>query len=235
MPYKLKAIIFDVDGTLANTEKYAHFPACNDAIAEIGLPFQWDWDGYIKLFHTVGGNANRLRLYLKQLGYSPEETEDYVSKFTPAKQRFYIERYLPQVALRKGIKDIMQQAVDKGLKLAMVSTSHESQITALLNAQFTEFLPHISFVFGKESGRKTENDGFLHKKCLAALELPPEQVLMIEDAQDGLEAAVCAGIPTAVFYNEYTYGSDFTGARLVAPSIQHFNLNDLEKIIFTHP
>ncbi len=230
MPNKLKAIIFDVDGTLADTEKYAHFPACNDAIASIGLPFQWDWEGYIQLFHTVGGNASRLRLYLGKLGYAPEETEDYVKKFTPVKQKFYIERYLPQVALREGVKDIMQQAVDKDLKLAIVSTSHESQIKALLKAQFTEFLPHISFVFGKESGRKTENDGFLHKKCLASLELPPEEVLMIEDAQDGLEAAVCAGIPTAVFYNEYTYGSNFAGARLVAPSISHFDLAGLERI-----
>lgn len=232
MPSKLKAIIFDVDGTLADTERYAHFPACNDAIAEIGLPFQWDWEGYIKLFHTVGGNANRLRLYLKQLDYEPDEIEAYVKKFTPHKQSFYIEKYLPTVKLREGVKTIMQQAVDRGLKIAIISTSHESQIKALLKAQFPEFLPYIEFVFGKETGRKTENDGLLHKKGLEELGLPADQVLMIEDAQDGLEAALCAQIPTAVFYNEYTYGSHFAGAKLVAPSIRHFDLEDLERICF---
>ena len=121
------------------------------------------------------------------------------------------------------------------MRLAIVSSSHESQIKALIKAQFPEFSPHIEFVFGKESGRKTENDGFLHKKCLSALDLPPEAVLVIEDARDGLEAAQCANIPTAVFYNEYTFGTNFAGARLVAPSIAHFDLEMLEAICFDMP
>jgi beta-phosphoglucomutase-like phosphatase (HAD superfamily) len=114
--------------------------------------------------------------------------------------------------------------------MAIVSSSHESQIRALLQAQFAEFLPHLNHVFGKESGRKTENDGFLHKKCLHALGLAPEEVLVIEDAPDGLKAALCAHLPTAVFYNEYTFGSDFAGAKLVAPGIHHFDLEALEAI-----
>lgn len=232
MPNQLKAIIFDVDGTLADTERYAHFPACNDAMAALDLPFHWDWATYLRLFHAIVGNANRLRSFLKEQGYEPETIETYANRFIPLKQSIYIEKYLPRVALRKGVKTIMHEAVDRGLQLAIVSSSHESQIRALLEARFFEFSPHFKHVFGKESGRKTENDGFLHKKCLLALGLPPEEVLVIEDAPDGLKAALCAHLPTAVFYNEYTFGADFAGAKLVAPSISHFDLQTLEAICF---
>ena len=107
MPYDLKAIIFDVDGTLADTEKYSHFPSCNDAIAAIGLPFQWDWKTYLDLFHSIGGNTNRLRFYLEKLGYSAEEVEGFVERFAPLKQSFYIDKYLPRVKIRTGVKSIM--------------------------------------------------------------------------------------------------------------------------------
>lgn len=223
----LKAIIFDVDGTIADTERYGHLPASNEAMKQLGLDLEWDWATYKTWINTIPGNVNRLVRNLTDLGYSNKEIEAYACEFAPLKQSIYINEYLPKIKLRKGIVTMMQQAVDANIQLAIVSTSYESQIKALLKAQLPTFYPLFDPILGKESGRKTENDGFLFKKCLSKLGLKPNETIVIEDSLSGLEAALSAGIPTAVFYNDYTKDSEFHGAKIIAPSIADYNLSQL--------
>src|SRR5687768_8521489 len=71
----LRALIFDVDGTLADTERHGHLAACNAAFAELGLPIRWSWEEYLELL-KIPGNENRMRLALGALGtLSPAEAE----------------------------------------------------------------------------------------------------------------------------------------------------------------
>ena len=230
----IKAIIFDVDGTIADTEKYGHLPASNDAMRALGLPIQWQWDTYKTWINTIPGNVNRLVKHLTELGYSTKEITQYAYDFAPLKKSIYIHKYLPQVKLRDGIVSILKEIVEADLQLAIVSTSYESQIKALLQSQLPEFYPLFNPILGKESGRKTENNGFLFKKCLSMLELTPEEALVIEDSQPGLDAALDAGIFTAIFHNDYTKNSLFEGARIIAPSIAGYNLKQLIESCYSY-
>lgn len=225
----LRALLLDVDGTLADTERHGHLPACNEAMQELGLGVYWSFEEFINMSH-LPGTAFRLAYSLEQRGMPEEEIEQHVENFKPLKQRLYIEKYLPQLHLRPGVERLIEESLDNGIRLAVVSTSYEAQIHALLRSRLAAYYEHISPVLGKESGRKTNNDGFLHKRCLELMQLSPSKVIMIEDSEEGLEAARAAGIPTAVFYNDYTFGKPFRGARLVAPGAEYFGLAQLVRI-----
>lgn len=227
---KLKAIIFDVDGTMADTEQHGHLPACNDAMKELGLDIYWTWEDFLPLLLKIHGNANRLTYILREKGYEESEIKTIVSRFSELKPKLYIEKHLPQLKLRPGVRRMVKEAVDRNILLSIVTTSYEAQAKALVENQLPEYAHHFKFILGKESGKKTDNDGFLYKKCLNLLDVNASETIVIEDSDNGLEAAVAAKIPTAVFYNDYTYGSAFTHARLVAPSIEHFDLKSLEHI-----
>ncbi len=226
---KLKALIFDVDGTMVDSERYGHLPACNDAIKKIGLDFQWDWEYFKTLIREIPGSVNRLKSELGKRNYPTERIDDLVNQFEPLKKQIYIEKYLVKLKIRKGVKSMLEQAIRNNVRLAIVSTSYESQIKALLKVQFTEFEPFFEFVLGKETGKKTYNNGYLHKKCLELMELKPEDAIMIEDSSEGAQAAEDANIATAVFYNDYTFGETFNHAIIIASSIESFSINDLEE------
>ncbi|MEN8250692.1 MAG: HAD-IA family hydrolase [Bacteroidota bacterium] len=224
---KPKAIIFDVDGTIANSERWGHLPASNEAIKMLGLPFEWDWPTFKRML-TIPGTANRLRHELEARSYSKGDIEAYIGAFVPIKKELYINKYLPQVSLRTGIKEFMQRAIVKGVKMAIVSTTYEAQINELLATKLPDEKPFFNPVLGKESGVKTGSEGVLYERCLSELNLQPEECIVIEDSSAGLAAARKAGIPTLVFYNDYTENEDFKGAVLVESSITNV---DPDKIL----
>lgn len=223
----MKVLIFDVDGTLADTEKLGHLSACNDAIRQIGLDFQWTWEEYVEMVRTLPGNINRLVKYLKEKNFSQNEIDELAQKFGPLKVKLYNEKYLPLLELRPGVEKIIQQAIDKNLRLCIVSSSHEDQIKSLVENLLTPYASKFERIFGKESGKKVGNDGVLYQICLDEMGVDAKDALAIEDAHDGASAAMKVGIPTAVFYNDYTKGSDFSGAIIVDDSIEKYNLEDL--------
>ena len=229
MTPQLRALIFDIDGTVADTERHGHLPACNEAMRELGLDLQWEFEEFIALSH-LPGTAFRLAYSLEQRGMPSEEIRQYVEAFRPLKQRLYIEKYLPRISLRPGVQQLIKEALENDIRLAVVSTSYEAQIHALLRNQLSEYYPYFAPILGKESGQKTDNNGLLHKTCLEMMQLSPTEVIMIEDSEEGLEAARAAVIPTAVFYNDNTFGTPFREARLVAPGLEHFNLEKLAAV-----
>ncbi len=224
---ELKMVIWDVDGTIADTERYGHLPACNEAMRRLGLDIEWSWAEFREMIPTIPGNANRLRHVLTQKGYGEAEIKDYVERFTPLKKELYIERYLGEVRLRPGVRRLMRQMRESGLRLAVISTSHEAQIEALLRRRLPEVFPHIEWILGKETGRKTRSDGLLHRILMNRTGLQPDELLMIEDAEDGLQAARAAGIETIVCYNDYTRTQRFDGALAVVPTLGPLTLDSL--------
>ena len=227
MKHQLKALIFDVDGTLADTEQYGHLPASNDAMSELGLKIKWEWDTFKEWINTIPGTVNRLVHTLSEMGYPAKEIEYYAMEFAPLKKSIYINKYLPDLQLREGVADMIEQAVSTGIKLAIVSTSYEDQIEALLKSQLSDYFSYFNPILGKESGTKTDSNGYLHKRCLQIVGIEAHEAIVIEDSQSGLEAALCAHIPTAVFYNDYTIGSSFEGAKITAASMATYSLQHL--------
>ena len=224
----LRALIFDVDGTIADTERDGHLAACNDAFAALGYPIHWTWDEFKAMLH-IPGNAQRMRLALARLSppLSDAELDDAVGRLVALKQKLYNETYAPQLPLRPGIRALIEEAVAQGVRLAIVSTSDENQIVALLRHHLADAADSFDPILGKGAGVKTAADSPVYRRCIAELGLPPAECLVIEDSEVGLRAARVAGLPTAVFYNDYTFGQSFAGAALVARSAEFFTLDQL--------
>ncbi len=227
-----KAIIFDVDGTLAHTERDGHLQACNKAFEQMNLPISWSWEHFQVLMKKIQGNAHRLRYELDtKFSLTENEKQSIVAEFEVLKKEVYIHEFLPRVELRDGVVKFIEEAVRKGLKLAIVSTSYESQIHALLAAQLQPFKANFNPVYGKETGPKTGAQGILYAKCVQELGLPPQECVVIEDSEAGLKAALRVGLPTIITYNDYTRDEDFTGALKVIKSLHEIDFNELSKLL----
>jgi HAD superfamily hydrolase (TIGR01509 family) len=222
----LKAIIFDVDGTLADTEVNGHLAACNEAFAQMGFDIRWSWEEFKELL-KIPGNARRMRLALStRTSLSEAEIDRIVPELFALKKECYLKR-VDKLPLLPGVARIIREAIDRGIRLAIVSVTHEDQILALLKAQIPEALDAFDPILGKQSGEK---DSALYARCVAMLGCDASEILVIEDSEKGVKAAKGAGLPCAVVYNDYTKGQDFTGAELVVRSLEHLNLDFLERL-----
>ncbi len=230
----IRALIFDVDGTLAETEREGHLPASNEAFAILGYPVRWTWEEF-KALLIVPGTVQRMRAALTRLtpAAAPEEIEARVAALVALKSRLYIETYLPRLPLRPGVSELIEEALSRGVRLAVVSSSREVQIEALLRHRLGGAALRFDPILGQGAGLKTAPDSPLYRRCVAILGTPRGETLAIEDSQVGLQAARAAGLPCAVFYNDYTFGESFTGAALVARSFESFRLDQLAALCST--
>jgi beta-phosphoglucomutase-like phosphatase (HAD superfamily) len=189
----LRALIFDVDGTLALTEREGHLPACNEAFASLGYPVRWSWEEF-KVLLRIPGSAPRFRKALCGLNppVPPEELAPSVAQLVDHKRRTYVDKFVPRLSLRPGVSELVAEAQARRVRLAVVSSSDEGQIAALLS-----------------------------------------RLLPGQDSQVGLQAAGTAGLPCAVFHNDYTFGESFAGAALVAGSFEGFRLDQLAALCAT--
>ena len=225
----LQAIVFDVDGTLADTEREGHLAACNHAFEALGLPIKWTWEEYRELLR-IPGNENRMRLALAALGtLSPEQVDDTAAELFRLKEARYIE-LAPRLQLRPGVERLVEEAATAGVRLAIVSTSSEPQIHALLGARLPRFAHLFRPVLGRQSGRKVGADGALYELCLRELGVPPARVVAVEDAEDGFRAALRAGLRCIVVPSGYAAADDFSGAALVVPTLESVSLGRLEEL-----
>src|SRR5574337_537783 len=223
---KLRAIIFDVDGTLADTEKDGHLVACNEAFARMGFDIRWSWEEFRELL-KIPGNARRMRLALStRTSLSETEIDRIVPELFALKKELYLKR-VGGLSLYPGVARIIREAVDRGVRLAIVSVTHEDQILALLKALIPEALDAFDPIFGQQSGKK---DSALYARCASMLGCDTSEILVIEDSEKGFKAANGAGLACAVVYNEYTRGQDFTDAELVVRSLECLNLDLLERL-----
>ncbi|MBZ0170315.1 HAD-superfamily hydrolase [Candidatus Methylomirabilis lanthanidiphila] len=223
---RLKAIIFDVDGTLADTEKNGHLVACNEAFAQMGFDIHWSWEEFKDLL-KIPGNARRMRLALSaHTSLSESEIDRIVPELFELKKELYLKR-VGELPLYPGVARIIREAIDRGIRLAIVSVTHDDQILALLKAQIPEALDAFNPIFGRQSGTK---NAALYARCAAMLGCDTSEILVIEDSEKGFKAAHEAGLACAVVYNEYTRGQDFTGAELVVRSLECLDLDLLERL-----
>ena len=215
----LKALIFDVDGTLADTEKDGHRVAFNMAFKDAGLDWDWDDDLYGQLLAVTGGKE-RIRYYLEQFNSAfikPDNFTEFVAKLHAAKTQFYMQLMEQgQVPLRVGVEQLFKQAREQGLRLAIATTTTPENVTALLHntmgkgsEQWFEVIAAGDIVPAK----KPAADIFVY--ALQKLNLSAQECLAFEDSENGLKSSKGAGLKTVITINDYTKDQDFSNADLI--------------------
>jgi HAD superfamily hydrolase (TIGR01509 family) len=196
----LKALIFDVDGTLAETEEL-HREAFNEAFGVAGLDWQWDQRLYGELLAVTGGKE-RIAHFQQRAGIEPALTEAQVAALHRDKTARYTARVNQGgLALRPGIRRLLEEAHHAGLKLAIATTTSRPNVDALLAAAGP--LPAFDVIAAGDevAAKKPAPDVF--QLALRGLGLPASSCLAFEDTANGLASARGAGLPCVVTVSAY--------------------------------
>ena len=214
----VRAVLFDVDGTLADTERDGHRLAFNAAFEEFSLDWEWDVELYGELLAITGGKE-RILHYVEK--YVPAELnksglDSWIASLHKAKTRHYVALLESgKIPLRPGVGRLIQHLRDSKIKIAIATTTTPENVTALLKSTLGEDSPGWFDVIGAGDivpGKKPEPDIYLW--VLERLGLPAHQCIAIEDSENGIKASLAAGLDTIVTVNDYTRSQDFSGARL---------------------
>lgn len=210
----LRALIFDVDGTLAETERDGHRRAFNAAFEEFGLSWHWDAESYGALLQVAGGKE-RLSHYAQLQGVQPgAELDALVARLHRAKTRHFLACLTAgEVRLRPGVVRLLLEARASGLRLAIATTTTPDNVTMLLERALDADARNWFEVVGAGdvvAAKKPAPD--IYDWVLQRMALTPGQCIAIEDSEIGLRSATAAGLSTLVTHGHYTQRQDFAGA-----------------------
>ncbi len=215
----LNALIFDVDGTLADTERDGHRVAFNLAFEEAGLDWHWDEATYGELLAVTGGKE-RMKHFL-ETRERPErhdpDIDERIRALHAQKTRHYVELMRQsRVPLRPGVQRLLQEARDAGLRLAIATTTTPENVTALLsNTLGPDSLDWFEVIGAGDIVPKKKPGPDIYDHVLQRMNLTSDQCLAFEDSRNGILSAQGAGLKTLITYNGYTADDDFSGAALV--------------------
>lgn len=220
MGNQLQCLIFDVDGTLANTERDGHRVAFNHGFAEAGLDWHWSVDFYGELLRVSGGKE-RLKYFLRR--YLPKfkpngELNDFIADLHSLKTKHYLELlHSGAIGLRPGAKRLIDEARAGGITLAIATTTSFPNVVALLEKYFD--LDWFAVIAAGDIVPAKKPAPDIYHYVVKRLELSPRNCLVLEDSDNGLESAIAAGLTTVVTVNNYTQQQDFSQAALVVSDL----------------
>ena len=216
---ELKALLFDVDGTLADTERDGHRVAFNYAFKEAGLDWEWSVERYGELLAVTGGKE-RIKYFLDEFEASfqaPEDLTGFIADLHQKKTAHYLEM-LQQgaIPLRNGVERLLNEVREAGFILGIVTTTTPENVTYLLEATLgKESLGWFSVIAAGDivPAKKPAADIYLY--AMEKLGLSAENCLAFEDSGNGILSSHAANLSTIVTINDYTAEHDFTAADLV--------------------
>jgi HAD superfamily hydrolase (TIGR01509 family) len=217
---RLRALIFDVDGTLAETEEL-HRRAFNETFAEFGLNWHWDTALYRELLKVTGGKERLLHFVDRHRPAAPDDINAKIPRMHTAKNAHY-GRLMAQgeLKLRPGVARLVREAATSGLQLAIATTTSRTNLTALLAAAFDADDAKLFAVkvVGEDVKRK-KPDPEVYTIALARLGLAPAACIAFEDSHNGVISARGAGLPVIVAPSAYTDHERFDGALAVVSDL----------------
>jgi HAD superfamily hydrolase (TIGR01509 family) len=220
----LKAIIFDCDGVLVDTERDGHRVGFNRAFEQFGINAEWDVALYGKLLQVAGGKE-RMRAYFDEYGWPPsaetDEARDALIKDLHKAKTAITAGLVGEGALqlRPGISRIVDEAIAAGVKLGVCTTSNPLFIDAVLDLFGPERKARFAFVHAGDCVARKKPDPAIYELAKQSLGLPVEQCVVIEDSRNGLLAAKGAGLPCLITTSTYTVDEDFSEADRVVPEL----------------
>ncbi|HKJ83928.1 MAG TPA: HAD-IA family hydrolase [Mariprofundaceae bacterium] len=216
---KLRALLWDVDGTLADTERDGHRVAFNMAFDEAGHAREWDVPTYGDLLAVTGGKE-RIRHDIRR-GDMPEMSDECIAELHARKTRLYqnliAEGHIP---LRPGVRRLLEEAYAAGITLGVATTTTPAALDALIEHSLgREWFDRFAVLAAGDivPSKKPAPDIYLH--AMQALHVSPEETLAMEDSENGWLAAKAAGLKCVVTVNDYTRNHDFSGADLVVSGL----------------
>ncbi|MDM0050195.1 HAD-IA family hydrolase [Variovorax sp. J22R115] len=224
-PEPLRALIFDFDGTLADTES-AHRAAFNDAFAEAGLDWHWDETLYTQLLEVAGGKERILHYWGQVRGdtkvIDAGALAYTVQRIHDLKTASYERRvHDGAVQLRPGVQHLIDSAFDAGLRLAIATTTSPVNIAVVLRSAIGLDWAHtFQVVEDAATAPRKKPHPQAYLQALQRLQVRAAQCLAFEDSANGLRAAIDAGLPTIVTPNAFTTHHDFAGALHVLSDLQ---------------
>lgn len=249
----LKALLFDVDGTLADTERDGHRIAFNQAFAEAGLDWHWDVPLYGELLAITGGKE-RMRHYLDRYRRDwprPSGLDALIARLHAAKTAHYTALLARGgIPLRPGVRRLLDSARAAGLRLAIATTTTPANVSALLRHALAADAESWFEIIGAGDvvpAKKPAPD--IYHYVLARMQVAPGECLAFEDSENGLRAARAADLKTVITVNDYTRDHDFTGAAIVldhlgepdrpftvlaGPAVNGFSCTDLKLLSRLH-
>lgn len=219
---QVRALIFDVDGVLAEVERSGHLPAFNDAFRKAG--FEWDWDAelYRRLL-KVRGRAERLRHFFKYwrpCGVPRTGSEPLVEALCRSEARFFLRRLASgAVHLRTGVARLIREAAAAGLAIGVATTGPREAAEILLRANIGSEGTGLvdAIVSGVPEGKGPL--GELYPPLLAELRCRAEHAVVVSSSPERCAAAEAAGLAVVVTPSEYTPRRRFPGARIVVSTL----------------
>jgi HAD superfamily hydrolase (TIGR01509 family) len=229
----LKALIFDVDGTLADTEM-AHLAAFNQAFAQEGLDWHWDVALYTELL-AISGGKERILSYWKSMHPEMKDIDgsglqDTIERLHAIKTAVYESAVQQgQVQLRPGVLALIQAAHAQGLRLAIATTTSPVNIAVLLRTAIgPDWKTLFNVVEDASTAPRKKPHPQVYLQTLARLRLAAGDCLAFEDSANGLKAATGAGLATIITPNSFTQQHDFTSALQVAPDLSLVDVAQLK-------
>ena len=210
----LKAVLFDQDGVIIDTERHGHRVAFNRAFQKCGYPdVEWDEELYHQLLQ-VGGGKERTKYYFEKFhsGKQPPDLEEFAKETHKVKTEIFLE-LLPSLPLRPGVHRFMKELSEAGVKIGICTTSNEKVAETVSNVILAD-IP-FSVVIAGDMVKQKKPDPEIYDMALAKLGVPPECALVVEDSHIGVTAAKRAGCMVLATYNEYTKQEDLSGADFI--------------------
>ncbi len=219
---KIKALIFDCDGVLVDTERDGHRVSFNKAFKAKGLDAEWDVPLYGKLLNIAGGKE-RMKFYFDEHGW-PDNIADkdaFIKDLHKLKTDLFMQLIESgELPLRPGVARLVDEAIAKKIKLAVCSTSNERAVNLVVEKMLgKKRKSHFNAILAGDIVTKKKPDPEIYNLVLKTLGLKPDECVVVEDSRNGLLAAKAAGMHCVVTTNGYTENEDFSEADLVVPEL----------------
>lgn len=217
----IKAIFFDQDGVIIDTERDGHRVAFNETFKHYGYDFEWDVDYYHELLQVAGGKE-RMKHHLHTKGFGvevkPEDEDELIKEMHKYKTQTFIELIeTGKLPLRPGVKRFMQEGMDAGLILGVCTTSNVKSAQAVAYNILKDI--KFEFVLAGDMVKVKKPDPEIYNMALEKTGLEPDEVVVIEDSRNGVLAAKAAGLYIVATTNVYTEKEDLSDADIIVTSL----------------
>ena len=216
----MKALIFDCDGVLVDTERDGHRVAFNRAFAEAGIGAEWSVALYGELLKVAGGKE-RMKHYFDEHGWPPGKTAGtLIPELHKRKTAIFTELVASgSLPLRPGITRIVDEAHAAGIRLGVCTTSDPKSVGGVLDLMGAERKSYFEIVLAGDVVAKKKPNPEIYLLAKERLDLPARACVVIEDSRNGLLAATGAGMPCLITQSAYTQDEDFREAASVVPDL----------------